>query len=688
MAASTTGQCPNCESLGPLGVPCGERICARQGIYTIPPEAARKALLEPAGQREPLIGQLVGDYLIIGRLGKGGFGKVLLGLQRPLHKLKAAIKLVEFAGSDERVHQRVAAKFETEAAALAVLQSPHIVRLLQYGVHHGQPFMAMEFVPGSRTLQTEINRMVLGHEAMQRDVIQRVVDQTLNGLDAAHREGIIHRDIKPENIMLQDVVGDPWFVKLVDFGLAKVVEESRETSLVLGTVHYMAPEQIEAKNLGAWTDLYAVGVIAFELLIGQRPFAGKDTQLILRDKLNASYDPLARVAHLELPDAVSTFFRKALHRYPDKRFRSAAEFRDAWAKLFELTHGAPAYTNDLSSLVESADISDLRRMESSLLRQREQLEAERRALEAERRQLESERIRAGSGQVRASSSDLGSPAAVESWAIGQTQSISNAVHRDALTQAVPAGSVILGLGPSGVYQTGHPQTAAVSPAEPSDTRRKSWRWVGLALLVTAIAGVVVFLTLSDRSDPAASPTSEADSRARSEAVLAKIETAPRPSEPAPLEPTPPAPSRAVGLDLDSTAPSVDTQVSADLAPVASTPRKTSLEITSDPSGAKVYVDGELVGVTPFTLETRLGARHKIELEVPGRPRETREVEVVTEVVRLEVPIRAEAPAPAAPTGTRPRPRPATSSQQPRPLATEPASPEPKPGMQPIYVDDP
>jgi serine/threonine protein kinase len=148
--------CPVCETPGPLATLCGQRTCAKQGIHCIPIAEARAAWAESSGKREPLVGQFVGEFLIVRRLGKGGFGKVLLGLQRPLYKLQAAVKLLELTGQDSRVAEKVTQKFETEASVLAVLQHPNIVRLIAYGTFENEPYLAMEFIPGGRTLQRSI----------------------------------------------------------------------------------------------------------------------------------------------------------------------------------------------------------------------------------------------------------------------------------------------------------------------------------------------------------------------------------------------------------------------------------------------------------------------------------------------------------------------------------------------------
>jgi hypothetical protein len=161
-------------------------------------------------------------------------------------------------------------------------------------------------------------------------VTAHVLRQILNALEAAHSRSIVHRDVKPENVMLQEVSGDPWFVKVLDFGLAKFVEERTETSLMVGTPAYMAPEQITRRNIGPWTDLYAVGVLAFRLITGRLPFQGDSAQETYAMKLDATYDPLSQAAGCDLPPLLAGFLRQAMARDPESRFRTAAEFRKAF----------------------------------------------------------------------------------------------------------------------------------------------------------------------------------------------------------------------------------------------------------------------------------------------------------------------------------------------------------------------
>ena len=486
------------------------------------------------------------------------------------------------------------------------------------------------------------------------EAIRRVIDQVLAGLEAAHNhpvEPMIHRDIKPENIMLQEVVGDRWFVKLIDFGLAKDVSASRETSLVLGTVHYMAPEQIEAKNLGPWTDLYAVGVIAYELLVGHRPFSGKDTQQILREKLSRDFDPVARCAHLDMPEASLAFLRRALHRFPEQRFRSCSEFREAWGRVFEAIQGLPEFSTDLTGLLESEDVAALRRREAEVAQQRQALEAERRALEAERKALASERVKVASSQVAVSSPsgavrsgvDASTPEAVEHWAMGNTVALSVPAEDGGQEARLAAGR------PSRVL-TGTQSALPIDSEVPSASGRTR-RGVFFALGALAVAGGLAVASLSAgsgpgtlvRPDPGAAGPAPAERPVIADAVARSPVSGPAAvPNPAPAPPpTAPAPPPAAPVALAPEAPGLR-------GPALGSSRRVRIE--SVPSGASVTIDGETRGVTPLDFETVSGARHRVAVEAPGRRAEQRELVVddaIGAITFTLAPVPRAAPAPRA-----------------------------------------
>ena len=390
------GRCPSCERPGVVGAPCPERVCLRHGYHAIPRPDADAYVALPRGQQDPAVGTRIGDYLIVGLLGAGGFGKVLLAVQEPLCRLRAALKLMQVSTPNAAMAARLLAKFQGEAEALAVLNHPNIVRLLKYGMHEGAPYLVMEYVDGARTLHTEVRDVALRGDELDPSRVHAILGQLLDGLEAAHALGVVHRDIKPDNIMLQAVVGNADLVRILDFGLAKFTEEGRETSMIAGTPAYMAPEQYSRRDIGPWTDLYAVGVIAFELFTGRRPFPGGSYAEVMAQKLDPRYDPLAHAAGLDLPEAASRFLRRALAPQPGERYQSAEAFRRALAVVFESvaeTGFMQSSARDYDGLLDSTDLDGLRRERERLARESERVEAERRAVEEERRRFEAERDR-------------------------------------------------------------------------------------------------------------------------------------------------------------------------------------------------------------------------------------------------------------------------------------------------------
>lgn len=352
------GRCPSCELEVPIGGPCGERGCLKRGYHGIP--LTDVAALDTRTV-EAAIGTQVDEYLLVGVLGVGGFGKVYRALQMPI-RMPTALKLMHPHIQDDPNFELLLRKFEGEAQALATLSHPNIVRLLKYGTHKGSPYLVMELVEGARTLKMEVTaRAMRGLDFSPREVFH-ILRQCSDAMEAAHTRQIVHRDIKPENIMLQEVAGNPDFVRILDFGLAKFVADSDETSVAMGTPVYMAPEQITRKNIGPWTDLYAIGVVTFELLTGRRAFAGRTQQQILASKLDPSFDPIEAVKDLNLQPALAQFLRRALSRDPADRYRSASELRKAMNTLEQAMEGGTsdvALSSDLTGLLDSTEVAQL-----------------------------------------------------------------------------------------------------------------------------------------------------------------------------------------------------------------------------------------------------------------------------------------------------------------------------------------
>jgi len=194
--------------------------------------------------------------------------------------------------------------------------------------------------------------------------------------------------------MLQVVEGNPLLVRIVDFGLAKFTEERTSSSKAMGTPAYMAPEQLLQRDLGPWTDLYAVGVVAFGLLTGRRPYPGRTSQEIIAKKVDPAYDPLERIIDVPLPELVRAFLRRALARDTAERFRTGQAFREALEKAMEAyDEGVEGTTEplDVSGLLDSSDLVRVGAEKRKLEEEKRRLAAEKAALDEERRRLDEER---------------------------------------------------------------------------------------------------------------------------------------------------------------------------------------------------------------------------------------------------------------------------------------------------------
>ena len=327
------GICPNCGRSGAIGEICAERICAQTGYHHIPAEDAAQA--RAAGMsRDAAIGRKIEDYLVVAPIGEGGFATVYLALQVPV-MMKAAVKLMRRFSSEGTTGRVLLEKFEAEARALATLTHPNIVRLYRFGSWESLPFMAMEFVENGRTLRQEILRRAGEGGFFLAAEVRHVFNQLLNGLSAAHERNLVHRDIKPENVMIQEVAGDPFHVKILDFGVAKIVSQTANTTMVQGTPAYMAPEQFRGRNIGPWTDVYAVGVVMAEVLTGHRAFSARTPQELLMEKLAETYDPIRTLGEAGLPEYVATLLEVAVAQEVEDRFPTVISFQDRMNAVFD-----------------------------------------------------------------------------------------------------------------------------------------------------------------------------------------------------------------------------------------------------------------------------------------------------------------------------------------------------------------
>ncbi|HEY3497256.1 MAG TPA: serine/threonine-protein kinase [Polyangiaceae bacterium] len=289
--------------------------------------------------------ETLGEYRIVRLLGEGGMGKVFEAEER-LSGRRVALKVLRPELSRSEPGRRL---FENEMTILSKLDHPNVVRCLACSEVEGELMMALELLPG-RTL-----REVLENEgAVEWPRAVAMVQQIARALGAAHEHEppIVHRDLKPENVMLLE----DGTVKVTDFGIAKVLAAlGTVTSHSVGTLAYMSPEQIDAGPIDARSDLYALGLVLYELLAGRPPFESGSPRELLNLQCTAAPPPLPETIRAGLPRGVERLMLELLEKSPDKRPGSAA---DVLAELEPFAPSAgtrPASSSRPSSLRRHAE---------------------------------------------------------------------------------------------------------------------------------------------------------------------------------------------------------------------------------------------------------------------------------------------------------------------------------------------
>jgi eukaryotic-like serine/threonine-protein kinase len=287
--------------------------------------AARDQAQELIAQSSLLkTGQQLGHYRMLTRLGAGGMGEVWLAEDSGLHR-KAALKLLppEFTANADRIR-----RFKQEARAASALNHPNILTIYEIGENDELYFIATEFIEGV-TVRNRLN----GGKLTPREALD-ITLQAAHALDTAHRAGIVHRDIKPENMMLRP----DGLVKVLDFGLALIATSSQairdqnaslqfttEAGTVMGTPRYMSPEQARGLKVDARTDIFSLGVVLYEMIAGQAPFAGSTTAETFAALLEKSPPPLTPYLPASCGNLESVV-RKALEKDRDQRYQTIQDF--------------------------------------------------------------------------------------------------------------------------------------------------------------------------------------------------------------------------------------------------------------------------------------------------------------------------------------------------------------------------
>ncbi|MDA0183790.1 protein kinase, partial [Solirubrobacter phytolaccae] len=264
--------------------------------------------------------QLFADrYRLERRLGVGGMATVQLAFDTRLERLVAVKLLAEHLAEDSAFITR----FRREALAAAKLVHPNIVQVFDFGTdtHSQRQFIVMEFVDGNSCAELLRDRGPMA----PRDAVE-ILTQACRGLDYAHRNGVVHRDIKPGNLM----VNNEGVVKLADFGIAKAAEQSDITKVgsVLGTAAYLSPEQARGEPAGPASDLYALGVVSYQLIAGRLPYEAASLTDLARLQ-EAGAPPRLDLEVRDVPPTLAAAIARALDRDPARRYADAAEMEDA-----------------------------------------------------------------------------------------------------------------------------------------------------------------------------------------------------------------------------------------------------------------------------------------------------------------------------------------------------------------------
>src|SRR4051795_1413129 len=311
-----------------------------------PPRRGRRRL--PRGRRVGMTDELFAHrYKLDRRLGVGGMATVQLAFDTRLERYVAVKLLAEHLAEDASFVSR----FRREALAAARLVHPNIVQVFDFGSEQssGRQFIVMEFVDGHSCAELLRDRGPMG----PRDAVD-VLAQACRGLDYAHRNGVVHRDVKPGNL-LRNTDG---VVKLADFGIAKAAEQSDITKVgsVLGTAAYLSPEQARGQPAGPASDLYALGVVSYQLLAGRLPYEAASLTDLARLQ-ETSPPPRLDELNPDVPGPLAEAIMVALHRDPERRYADAADMEQALGDA--LQGRAPARDTESTWAMDDTDATQM-----------------------------------------------------------------------------------------------------------------------------------------------------------------------------------------------------------------------------------------------------------------------------------------------------------------------------------------
>ncbi|MBI5496605.1 MAG: protein kinase [Deltaproteobacteria bacterium] len=613
---------------------------------------------------DELIGQHVaGRYEVMSRLGQGGMGAVYAAKQAPLGRTVAMKVLLRDLTADPVA----SARFEKEALAISRLAHPNIVTIFDFGTTEtGLKFIVMEHLDG-RSLRDVISREA--PLSPRRTV--RLVMYIARALAEAHKQGVVHRDLKPDNIMVLHATGEPDFLKVLDFGVAKLKRNEGEAShtvtsadVILGTPKYMSPEQVNGVTDDPRSDLYAVGALAYEMLTGRVPFEGDGPVKILMAHLTQAPEPLkVRNPACKASEMLEDLVMQLLEKDPERRPQSAQ-------KLLEMLEDLPEYTGPRSKLTTQAAFQAVR---IPIPEEPRPARAERPAAEAvnptisqqatlvrsatdpELQSFEEDAATSADGSSLAATQAVdGVFAAAPPTVAGSRSAIPLKAPSTAAAPRVSSDRAARASLPAPVSASA-PTPAADMPARasaeapaPVTPRPRAaavsthvtrlaggpsmLAWgAGAMAAVLVVGGVALWGARALRQRTAVAPVTVSAPPAP---VPTPAPVTPPPAEvpapvpaPAPAAPAPPHDDDPATAEPPDEAPAVTPPAEA---PVRTEPRApvrvVTVTVTSTPPGAEVLEAGTLLGTTPATLSfPRGGPAHALTVKLDGYRDETRPV---------------------------------------------------------------
>ena len=277
------------------------------------------------------------QYEILEEVSAGGMGKIYRGL----HKRTGARLAIKVMHSHLSHNEKNLLRFEQEARTATTLQHPNIVVVYDFGITPGQiPYLVMEWIDG-----TNLDPVVRRGGPLSVDRFIHIFGQCASALGLAHSKGVIHRDIKPSNIILFNTPERPDFVKIVDFGIAKVLDDSDDISLtrtgdILGSPQFMSPEQCQGEPMDPRSDIYSLGCVMYEALVGQPPFSGENAvQLMYKHVHEIPKQPRTIKSDLQMADILEPILFRCLQKDPNKRFNSMSELESELKRAQSLLPG-------------------------------------------------------------------------------------------------------------------------------------------------------------------------------------------------------------------------------------------------------------------------------------------------------------------------------------------------------------